>query len=205
MDTQSARDRERAAIDAFLRAILGHTEVSLDYWSPAHPEARTYIVEPVGMFADRNKWYLLGRLADDERDLRTWRADRVSAMRTFGGARRERPSFDVRGYLDRAWLGSAIAQWSRECPVRIVMTPQQAARLQLDWYYQHAVFTLEPDGRVTMTFGNSRQDIVVELLRWLGPGAELIEPAEWRDALAAELEQMLSVYAVRARPTGADV
>jgi predicted DNA-binding transcriptional regulator YafY len=201
MDTPSAREKEREAIDAFLRAILRHAEVSLDYWSPARPETRTYTVTPVGMFADRNKWYLLGRLTDDDRELRTWRADRVLAIRTFGGARRDRPPFDVRGFLDRAWLGSAIAQWSREHPVRIVMTPQQAERLQLDWYYQHAVFTPERDGRVTMTFGGSRQDIVVELLRWLGPGAELIEPAEWRDALAAELERMLAVYAAHTRMT----
>jgi predicted DNA-binding transcriptional regulator YafY len=200
-DTPAAREKEREAIDAFLRAILRHVDVALDYQSPARPETRTYRVEPVGMFADRSKWYLLGRLTDDDRDLRTWRADRVLAIRTFGGARRDRPPFDVRGYLDRVWLRAAIAQWSRERPVRIVMTPQQAERLQLDWYYQHATFTPERDGRVLMTFGNSRQDIVIELLRWLGPGAELLEPGEWRDALADDLERMLAVYAPNANTT----
>ncbi len=194
MDTESARAHEREAIDAFLRAILRHTDVAMQYQSPARSESRTYRVEPVGMFADRNRWYLLGRLIDDDHALRTWRADRVRAIQFFGGTRRERPPFDVRSFLDRAWLTVAIAQWSRVHPVRILMTPPQAERLQLDWYYQHAAFTEESDGRVMMTFGQSRQDIVIELLRWLGPGAELIEPAEWRDVLAEELERMRAVY-----------
>ncbi len=204
MDTAAARGQERDAIDAFLRAILRPMDVSLDYWSPARPEARTYVVEPVGIFADRNKWYLVGRLADDEAELRTWRADRALAIRFMGEARRERPPFDVRGYLDRAWLTTAIARWSGTHPVRIAMTPEQADRLRLDWYYQHAIFTPERDGRVTMIFGQSRQDIVIELLRWLGPGAELIEPAEWRAALTEELERMLAVYAGNARATSND-
>jgi hypothetical protein len=36
---------------------------------------------------------------------------------------------------------------------------------------------------------------VMELMRWLGPGAELIEPAEWRSLLKRELLAMASTYA----------
>jgi hypothetical protein len=32
-------------------------------------------------------------------------------------------------------------------------------------------------------------------VRWLGPGAELIEPAEWRARLRAELREMAATYA----------
>lgn len=205
MDTQSAREHEQDAIDAFLRAILRRMDVSLDYRSPTRTETRTYLVEPVGMFADRNKWYLVGRLTDGDRELRIWRADRALAIRSFGSARRDRPPFDVRDSLGRAWLATAIAGWSREHPVRIVMTPGQAERLRLDWYFRHALFAEEGGGRVTMTFGTSRRDIVIELLRWLGPGAELIEPTEWRTALAEELELMLAMYAARARPSGTEI
>jgi hypothetical protein len=45
-----------------------------------------------------------------------------------------------------------------------------------------------------MTFGQDDQEIVRELLRWLGPGAELLTPVEWRAALRAELAEMLAVY-----------
>ena len=39
------------------------------------------------------------------------------------------------------------------------------------------------------------QDVVVELLRLLGPGAELLEPAEWRVAIRDDLARMLATYA----------
>jgi hypothetical protein len=32
------------------------------------------------------------------------------------------------------------------------------------------------------------------MLRWLGPGAELLAPVEWRAALRADLAEMLAVY-----------
>ncbi len=32
-----------------------------------------------------------------------------------------------------------------------------------------------------MTFGEQNPTIVLELLRWLGPGAELLEPHAWRN------------------------
>ena len=37
--------------------------------------------------------------------------------------------------------------------------------------------------------------MVLELVRWLGPGAELLEPAEWRAALKDELRAMAERYA----------
>jgi predicted DNA-binding transcriptional regulator YafY len=45
-----------------------------------------------------------------------------------------------------------------------------------------------------MTFGEGRREFVFELLRWLGPGAELMEPQTWRNELKRELEAMLAVY-----------
>ena len=40
-----------------------------------------------------------------------------------------------------------------------------------------------------MTIGE--RDLVLSLVRWLGPGAELLTPAAWRDALREELTAML--------------
>jgi hypothetical protein len=36
---------------------------------------------------------------------------------------------------------------------------------------------------------------VLALLRWLGPGAELVAPQEWRAVLRAELAEMLATHA----------
>jgi hypothetical protein len=41
-----------------------------------------------------------------------------------------------------------------------------------------------------MTYGESDEARVFDLVRWLGPGAELIEPAAWRARLRSELRRM---------------
>ncbi len=87
-----------------------------------------------------------------------------------------------------------MESWAESSPVRIALSPTQAKRLKHDWYYQHAHFEEQPDGRVLMTFGQNRSDIVLELVRWLGPGAELLEPVRWRDLVQHELETMLRAY-----------
>ena len=48
--------------------------------------------------------------------------------------------------------------------------------------------------QVVMTFGEQNPTVVLELLRWLGPGAELLEPHAWRERLREELRQMLAYY-----------
>ncbi len=45
-----------------------------------------------------------------------------------------------------------------------------------------------------MTLGEDNRTAVLELLRWLGPGAELVEPAEWRRAMREDLWRMLTSY-----------
>jgi len=84
--------------------------------------------------------------------------------------------------------------WRAQGAVTIRLTQGQATRLQADWYYRHAQYEALPDGHVLMTFGEYNQEIVRELLRWLGPGAELIEPRAWRETLKAELAAMLARY-----------
>ena len=85
-----------------------------------------------------------------------------------------------------------MARWAVESPVVLSITPAQAERLRADWYYGYARFAPGHDGRVRMTFGEDDQPVVFALLRWLGPGARLVEPAAWRQAWRDQLEMMLA-------------
>ena len=87
-----------------------------------------------------------------------------------------------------------MEQWQQNAPVVIRLTRPQSERLQRDWYYQHARFEEGVDNQLTMTFGEENRAVVFELLRWLGPGTELLEPKAWREQIKEELQQMLSVY-----------
>ena len=59
---------------------------------------------------------------------------------------------------------------------------------------RRAQFEPLTDGEVVMTFGEEHEETALELVRWLGPGAELLEPKPWRAALEAQLAQMLACY-----------
>jgi predicted DNA-binding transcriptional regulator YafY len=104
-------------------------------------------------------------------------------------------NFDAATLLGRKWLGKAMQQWIQEAPVTLRLAQRQAERLKQDWYYQHARFEDLADGQVLMTYGETNREYVFELLRWLGPEAELIEPQAWRAELRDNLARMLALYA----------
>ncbi len=103
-------------------------------------------------------------------------------------------AFDVRGLLGRRWLRDAMDHWRQQTPVTIHLTRAQADRLRCDWYYHHAHFEQVDEETVVMTFGEDNRATVLELLRWLGPGAELLEPADWRRAMREDVRRMLASY-----------
>src|SRR5262249_7753703 len=213
-DTRNTRDAgEDEIISAFVRGMVDRTPLLLRYRSPYRSEAETRLVAPQGAFWDRGYWYLAGREGDQADEVdgavrraeadrtampRLWRADRVLSIRpqVWPGApgTDTASSFDVRCNLSRRWLASAMQRWALENPVRIRLTQRHAARLQRDWYFRHAESVPLASGELQMTFGEIDQETVLELLRWLGPGAELLEPKAWRTTLEAQLAQMLGSY-----------
>jgi predicted DNA-binding transcriptional regulator YafY len=193
-DSDMAELTERTAVDVFLQAILEHKAVVLDYRSPYRSGPEHARVTPCGLLWDRDLWYLVGRRAERDAEARLWRADRVLAIRASDLSSGGDAEFDVRTLLDRSWLQAAMEQWRQESPVTIRLAPAQAERLKQDWYYRHARYEDLAGDQVLMTFGQDDQEIVLELLRWLGPGAELLAPVEWRAALRTELAEMLAVY-----------
>jgi predicted DNA-binding transcriptional regulator YafY len=187
--------REGAAVGVFLQAILDRATVALDYRSPYSGRTVHIVVTPRGLLWDRDRWYLAGWQAGRGEDTRLWRADRVLAIAPHAPIGAPGPAFDVGTLLGHHWLRAAMESWREHAPVTIRLTRQQAERLRQDWYYRHAHFEDLPGDQVLMTFGEGDRAVVLDLLRWLGPGAELIAPVAWRAALRAELAQMLETYA----------
>ncbi|MGA7671718.1 MAG: YafY family protein [Nitrolancea sp.] len=185
---------ERTAIDTFLKSILGGMRVSMTYRSPYRDRLSQITADPLAIFSDRQRWYLVGVRNGDDDEPRLWRADRVLSIASTNEPVELDREFDVRQLLGRAWLRKAMKQWTRESPVRVRLTPTLAERLQHDWYYSHATFTRCDDDSVLMSFGEDRQEYVFELLRWLGPGAEMLEPIAWRQDFLRQLSAIASAY-----------
>lgn len=184
---------ESTVISVFLQAILDEKQVVFHY--PTYRQERTYEVQatPLGLFWDRDHWYLVGKRTEQAAS-RMWRSDRVINIRSIQQTTVPQSDFDVHKMLGRKWLTGAIEQWSQQAPVKICLSSRLATRLQQDWYYRHARFEPIEEGKMLMTFGETDPMIVLELLRWLGPDAELIEPHAWRAKMREELEQMLAKY-----------
>jgi predicted DNA-binding transcriptional regulator YafY len=166
----------------------------LDYVSPYGGARYQDYAAPYGILWDRDRWYLIGRQLTGREKLRFWRADRVITIASHPEQVDIPEEFSTQDLLNRKWLDEAMAEWASMSPVVIRMTRDQAERLKRDWYYAHAHFEDGAEGDVIMTFGENNRLFVFELLRWLGPGAELIAPHAWREAFVDDLRAMIAVY-----------
>jgi predicted DNA-binding transcriptional regulator YafY len=192
MASPEAQAKEEQAVSIFLQAIFERKMVTMDYHSPYSGKTKTYSLHPQGLLWDRERWYLAGHYAEGE--IRLWRADRVLKIAHSTPSTDSTSDFHIQRLMGRGWLRDAMAQWMEEAQVVIRLTAEQAEHLKRNWYYTHARYENTDDGSVLMTFGENDQSVVLELLRWLGPGAELIEPQAWRTALRDELRAMAQVY-----------
>jgi predicted DNA-binding transcriptional regulator YafY len=185
---------EDQVVQTFLEGVFNRKTVELHYRSPYRNEATQQIIDPLGLLWDRGYWYLAGRRAGDQPDVWLWRADRVIRIRLQTQTAPIEPKFDIRPYLGRQWLGSAMQRWAEETPVKIRLTHKQAERLRRDWYYRQAEFEAVSEQETLLTIGADDPEVVLELLRWLGPGSELLEPEAWRVLMREQLAYLLTRY-----------
>jgi predicted DNA-binding transcriptional regulator YafY len=191
-DAEAIR-HESQIITGFLRAIFEQRTVIISYKAPDRPQ-RTHHLVPQGLIWDRNRWYLIGLRHSDDPQVRMLRADRALDIQLADAFDGPRPPFNIEQMLGRRWLSEAMEYWISIARVQIRITAAQAERLQRDWYYGHASFEPQADGSILMQYGEHDRHLVFELLRWLGPGAELISPAEWRADFVAELRAQIATY-----------
>jgi len=187
---------EARVVGRFLRAILSRSRIRLRYRSPYRGEEEPdREVEPRGIVWDRDRWYLVGDVEVRPGEPRMWRSDRVVEIGPGPSMRPTSASFDVAALLDRKWLGLAMERWRSGPSVKVALQSEQAELLRRDWYYGQAAFEEHADGRIVMSYGESDPQVVAALVRWLGPGAELLEPVEWRSLVAGGLREMAAAYA----------
>lgn len=190
---------ESRTLDIFMKAVLDGTQVRFSYRSTYRQgdNAPPVEAEPQGLLWDRDRWYLIGRKIGSTRSggQRFWRADRVVEIEATTLRATAGQGFDVRNHLGRRWLTDAMASWARNSPVKIRMTPAQAKRLGTDWFFGASSFARTGPDEVIMTYGEGEAANALELVRWLGPGAEILEPLEWRQQMRDELDRLRAAYA----------
>jgi predicted DNA-binding transcriptional regulator YafY len=189
-----AAPAEAEIVGRFLRAVLSRSRVRMKYRSPYRGDEPVREVEPRGIIWDRDRWYLVGDVEVRSGEPRLWRSDRILEISAGPSMKPTGEGFDVEELLDRKWLSKAMERWREGPRARIALTAALAEVLKRDWYFGRALFETSPDGRVVMTFGTEDPAETAALVRWLGPGAELLEPAEWRPLVAEGLRRMLEAH-----------
>lgn len=198
----------QGAVDGFMQGLLAGRRVRLVHENPYRDRRRAYDLEPRGILFDRDRWYLIGWDVDLVAE-RFLRADRVREIEVSGMAARTDPEFSVTHHTGRKWLSRAMRRWEEEGEISTIsVTGAQANLLMRDWYHRHAAFTREEDDRMTVRLPSIDPEMVLPLVRWLGPGAELRAPESLRRQLARELAAMAGALsgepdavAARSQPT----
>ena len=162
-----------AVLDELTAAVRRVEQVEVRYWTASRDEVTERTITPRRIFSDHGDWYVV---ADDQRsgERRTFRVDRIEALRADGRLRRARRRCASRSGDGPAWFADGGL-------------PQVTLRLRPEarWATErYPVDEVREDrrGRITATFPVASRPWLERLLVRLGPAAEVVAPAAWKDA-----------------------
>jgi proteasome accessory factor C len=176
-----------AAVATHLRTLVTaarkRERLEIDYVSASRHGNERRPIDPYGIVHHAGEWYVVG-FCHKRGDVRTFRIDRIAALRTTG-QRFERPlDFDLEAYRrERLYVPSADA-----VTVRIQLDPLAVTRIGATW----------PVGEVTMQDDGSAELLVdCEGFEWvtgwvlqLGRHAWIVAPDEARRAMRDRLGRL---------------
>jgi proteasome accessory factor C len=184
-DTAGVRvDLERPEIaDRLAAAISSGVQLRIDYWSASRDELTTRTIVPRLVYTDRGEWYVS---ADDDRsgEVRTFRLDRIEAMEVTGEAAGE-PIGEL----------PTPGEWFTDASIpRVTLRLAPPAHWIVERYPADEVGEPDADGWLTARLPVASQRWFVRTMLRLGPNAEVLEPVDVVDEIAAAAGRVLGRY-----------
>jgi proteasome accessory factor C len=184
-----------AAVASHLRALVTAARqrqgLEIDYVSASRHQAERRPIDPYGIVHHAGEWYVVAN-CHKRGDVRTFRIDRIAALRPTG-QRFERPQdFDLEAYRrERLYVPSADA-----VTVRVQLAPLAVTRIGATW----------PVGEVTMNDDGSAEILIdCEGFEWvtgwvlgLGRHARIVDPPEARRAMHDRIGRLGAELGARA-------
>jgi predicted DNA-binding transcriptional regulator YafY len=162
-------------------AVARDRKVTMRYWrADREPVERT--VDPLGLVAKGNAWYLVARAADR---VRTYRVSRIESASLLDRPSERPADFDLEAY----WRSSTREfedGWPRlEAVLRL---EPRTARWMKTWRVASVVEAEggDPDGWVTLRVPFDHPGEACFFVLGLGPRVDVIEPASLREQVRAE-------------------
>lgn len=183
-DTTGVRiDLDQPALtDTMADAVRSDAQMRIRYRSPSRDEVTERLIVPRQVFTDRGEWYVS---ADDDRsgEVRTFRIDRIESVEPTGES-------VAAGDEPLPTPGDWFADGSIP---RATVRFGPSARWVIERYPVDQVSEPDDDGWVIVQLPIVSEHWLRSTLVRLGTGAELLEPARWRqigtDAAASLLER----------------
>jgi predicted DNA-binding transcriptional regulator YafY len=168
-------------------AVARDRKLAIQY-RPSGRERGERIVDPLGLVAKGNSWYLV---AHTPRGFRTYRVSRIEEAKLLDQACERPRDFDLAAYWE-----SSTAQfqegWRRFGAV-LRLEPGAAQWVKM-WQMAsptNAGGAPDADGWITLRVQFNHEDEARFVVLGLGSRVEVIEPASLRDRVAAEVEQLM--------------
>jgi proteasome accessory factor C len=181
-----------AAVATHLRTLVSSARqrqrVEIDYVSASRHQSEHRKVDPYGIVHHAGEWYFVGH-CHNRGDVRTFRIDRIAALKTTG-ERFDRPAdFDLEAYRrERLYVPSADA-----VTVRVQLDPLAVTRVGANWPVGEV--TLQDDGSAELLVDCEGFEWVTGWVLNLGRHAWIVGPDEARKAMSERVVRLRSELA----------
>ncbi|NLC71151.1 MAG: WYL domain-containing protein [Desulfuromonadaceae bacterium] len=183
-----------ASAETFRRcadALLKNHLLSFDYRSPQPlREAARRTIEPHHLRHYMGSWMLIA-FCLDRKDWRTFALSRISGLKIEKETFVPRSKEEWRSHVEG---GFGIFQGGRLIPIRLHFTPTVAPWIrERHWHPAQGIEELA-DGGLILSFPVADfREVKLHILQY-GAEVEVVEPAELRDEIAAEIDRMKVLY-----------
>lgn len=176
-----------AAVAGHLRALVTaarrRERIEIDYAAISRGTAERRPVDPYGIVHHAGEWYVVGH-CHKRGDVRTFRIDRIAALRTTGDHFETPEGFDLEAYRrERLYVPSADS-----VTVKVHLAPLAVTRIGVNWPVGEV--TMQDDGSAELLVDCDGFEWVTSWVLGLGRHAWIEGPAEARAAMRTRLARL---------------
>lgn len=171
-------------------AIRERRQFWMRYYTATRGDRRERTVNPYHLYLALGHWYLIAY--DHWRDeIRNFRLSRIEEWRVLSQRFEPDPNFSAEDYIAQGFFTSM----GKVYDIVIQFNEYQARYIrEQQWHSTQEPLEELPDGSIILRFRSGGLDAIQRWVMQYGSHAEVLEPAELRDAVAKEVAQMSQIY-----------
>jgi len=185
---RSTTRRDPELLDRVRDAVVHAQQLELDYTARTG-EVTTRVAEPLGLAAKAGTWYLI---ADTAAGLRTFRVDRIDAVRPTGHEAVRPAGFD----LAQAWslIADRVEEMRTPVVAHALVQPAMLRFVAFRLGERLRIGTAAPDGRVEVEIRGHHVSALASEVGGFGAAIEVLAPQELRAELARVGRELTERY-----------